>query len=297
MGGTESKAIFLWQRTPNHDILGRTKPGTGDEMTDDVLREEIIRQYLRNDRLKLKVFDSITSTNTVLKAMAEEGAEEGLCLIAGEQTAGRGRLGRSFFSPPDSGLYMSLLLRPNLQAAEATSVTACAAVAVAKAIESLAPVKAEIKWVNDVFVDGRKACGILTEASVDGESGQVNYLVVGIGINVSVPIGGFPEELGSIAGPAFGPESIPELRSRLAAEVLDRLTEYSSHLQKKECFEEYKRRSMVLGKRINILSPGKEPELATALDLAPDFALIVRIESGEIRRLNSGEVSIRPEAQ
>ena len=297
MGGTDSKAIFLWQRTPNHDILGRTKPGTGDEMTDDVLREEKIRQYLKNDRLKLKVFDSITSTNTVLKTMAEEGAEEGLCLIAGEQTAGRGRLGRSFFSPPDSGLYMSLLLRPNLQAAEATSVTACAAVAVAEAIESLAPVKAEIKWVNDVFVDGRKACGILTEASVDGESGQVNYLVVGIGINVSVPIGGFPEKLGSIAGPAFGPESIPELRSRLAAEVLDRLTEYSSHLQKKECFEEYRRRSMVLGKRINILSPGKVPELATALDLAPDFALIVRTESGEIRQLNSGEVSIRPEAQ
>ena len=265
-------------------------------MADDVLREERIRQYLKNDRLKLKVYSSITSTNTVLKAMAEKSAEAGLCLIAGEQTAGRGRLGRSFYSPPDSGLYMSLLLRPNLPAADATAVTACAAVAVAEAMESLAPLKAEIKWVNDVLVEGRKACGILTEASVNGESGQVNYLVVGIGINTRIPDGGFPGELGGIAGSAFGQQAIPELRTRLAAEVLNRLTGYTSHLQEKQWLEEYRRRSMVLGKRINILSPGKEPEPATALDLTPDFALIVRTENGELRHLNSGEVSIRPVA-
>ena len=265
-------------------------------MADDVLREERIRQYLKNDRLKLRVYDCITSTNTVLKTMAEEGAGEGLCLIAGEQTSGRGRLGRSFYSPPDSGLYMSLLLRPGLRAADATAVTACAAVAVAEAVESLAPVKAEIKWVNDVFVEGRKACGILTEASVDGESGQVRYLVVGIGINTRIPDGGFPGELHGIAGPAFGQQAIPELRTRLAAEVLNRLTEYTSHLQEKEWFVEYRSRSMVLGKRISILSPGKEPEPATALDLTPDCALIVRTEKGELRHLNSGEVSIRPEA-
>ena len=263
-------------------------------MTDDVLREETIRQYLKNDRLKLQVTDSITSTNTVLKAMAEEGAEEGLCLVAGEQTAGRGRLGRSFYSPPDSGLYLSLLLRPSLQAADAAAITACAAVAVAEAVECLAPVKAEIKWVNDVYVEGRKACGILTEASVDGKSGQVNYLLVGIGVNTRVPDGGFPGELRSIAGSVFGERDIPDLRCRLAAEILDRLTEYTSHLQEKEWFGEYRRRSMVLGKKILILSPGKEPEPATAVDLAPDFSLVIRTENGELHRLNSGEVSIRP---
>ena len=262
-------------------------------MTDDVLREEAIRRHLRNDRLKLQVYDSITSTNTVLKAMAENGAEEGFCLIVAEQTAGRGRLGRSFYSPPDSGLYMSLLLRPGLQAADATAVTAGAAVAVAEAVENLAPVKAEIKWVNDVYVEGRKVCGILTEASVDGRSGQVNYLVVGIGINTRIPDGGFPEDLRSIAGSAFGQQDIPELRSRLAAEVLNRLTEYTSRLQQKEWFEEYRRRSMVLGKKIFILEPGKEPESAEAIDLDRDFALLVRTENGELRRLNSGEVSIR----
>ena len=265
-------------------------------MTDDVIREETIRRYLRNDRLKLQIYGSITSTNTVLKAMAADGAEEGLCLIAAQQTSGRGRLGRSFYSPPDSGLYMSLLLRPGLQAAAATAVTACAAVAVAEAIEDLAPVQAEIKWVNDVYVEGRKVCGILTEASVDGESGQLRYLVVGIGINTRIPEGGFPGDLCGIAGSAFGERAIPELRSRLAAEVLNRLTEYNSNLQEKEWFEEYRRRSMVLGKKIFILAPGKEPDSAEAIDLDRDFALIVKTGNGEQRRLNSGEVSIRSDA-
>ena len=259
----------------------------------DVLSEEGIRKYLRNRDLNLQVYRSISSTNTVLKTMAEEGAKEGLCLIAGEQTAGKGRRGRSFYSPPNSGIYLSVLLRPALQAVDATSITACAAVAVAEAIESLAPVKAEIKWVNDIYVDARKVCGILTEASLDCESGQVNYLIVGIGINTRVPASDFPEELKNIAGSAFGDQPIPQLRCRLAAGVLDRLITYYTNLTDKAWFDEYRRRSMVLGKEINILAPGKEPVPAVALDLDPDFALIVRTENGELRRLNSGEVSIR----
>ena len=259
----------------------------------DVLSEEGIRKYLERKDLDLRVYRSITSTNTVLKTMAEEGAKEGLCLVAGEQTAGKGRRGRSFYSPANSGIYLSILLRPALQAVDATSITACAAVAVAEAIESLAAVNAEIKWVNDIYVDGRKVCGILTEASLDCESGQVNYLIVGIGINTRVPADDFPEELKNIAGSAFGDRPIPQLRCRLAAGVLDRLTGYYANLMDKVWFDEYRRRSMVLGKEINILAAGREPEPATALDLAPDFALIVRTGSGELRRLNSGEVSIR----
>lgn len=259
----------------------------------DVISEEGVRRFLKNKALTCRVYRSVSSTNTVLKEMAEEGAPEGLCLIAGEQTAGRGRLGRSFYSPPASGLYMSLLLRPSLRAADATGITACAAVAVAEALESLAPVQAEIKWVNDVLVNGRKVCGILTEASLDCESGFVHYMVVGIGINTRLPETDLPEELKGIAGSAFGDESIPELRCRLAAAVLDRLTGYYNHLLEKDWFEEYRRRSLVVGKPINILAAGRPPEPATALDIDRDFALIVRTETGELRRLNSGEVSIR----
>ena len=187
-------------REEGYEIDSVTNKGYRLSSASDVLREEDVRKYLTAEGLDVRVYRSISSTNTVLKTMAEEGAPEGRCLIAGEQTAGRGRRGRSFYSPPDSGIYLSGLLRPALQAVDATSITACAAVAVAETIESLAPVKAEIKWVNDIYVDRRKVCGILTEASLDCESGQVNYLIVGIGINTRVPASDFPEELRSIAG-------------------------------------------------------------------------------------------------
>ncbi len=281
-------------RQEGYTINSATNRGYCLSSASDVLSEERIRKYLKTNSITLQVFRSVSSTNTILKAMAEEGTGEGYCLIAGEQTAGRGRRGRSFYSPADRGVYMSLLLRPALPAADATGITACAAVAVAEAIESLAPVNAKIKWVNDIHVDERKVCGILTEASIDCESGQVNYLIVGIGINTRAPTEDYPEELRSIAGAAFGDKSIPELRCRLTAEVLNRLMEYYEHFREKGWFEEYRRRSLVLGRPINILTAGREPEPATAVDLDRDFALLVRMKNGELRRLNSGEVSIRP---
>ena len=262
-------------------------------MIQDMLSEARIRHYLHEDSVRLRLYHSISSTNTVLKSLAEEGEAEGLCLIAEEQTAGRGRLGRSFFSPPESGLYMSLLLRPALPAADAVNITACAAVAVAEAIECLAPVRAEIKWVNDILVDGRKVCGILTESSLNCESGRLDWLVVGIGINTRPPAEGFPEELKAVAGSAFGSEPIPELRCRLAAAVLDRLMASARNLKSEEIYEEYRRRSLVQGKEIRILSPNKDPEPAFALDIDKDYALIVRMPDGSSRRLTAGEVSTK----
>ncbi len=202
-------------------------------------------------------------------------------------------MGRSFYSPAGSGLYMSVLLRPMLKAADAVNITACAAVAVVEAIESLATVQAQIKWVNDVYVEGRKVCGILTEASLDSATAAVNYLVVGIGINIRPPEGGFPADLQKIAGSVFGEEEIPGLRCRLAAAVLDRLLGYYEHLQEKPWLEEYRKRSLVTGKEIRILMPGKEPENGTAIGIGDDFSLLVQMEDGTLRRLNSGEVSIR----
>lgn len=268
--------------------MNRTKSET------DLLSEERIRHYLHTEGLRLRLYPSISSTNTVLKEMAEAGEAEGLCLIAEQQTAGRGRLGRSFYSPPESGLYMSLLLRPRLPAADAMNITACAAVAVAEAIESLAPVHAGIKWVNDIWVDGRKVCGILTEASLNGEGGRPAWLIVGIGVNTRRPSGGFPDELKTIAGSAFGSEAIPELRCRLAAGILDRLMLFSRDLKSEEILDAYKKRSLAPGNKIWILSPGEEPEPAFALDIDRDYALLVRTADGKIRRLNAGEVSIRP---
>lgn len=259
----------------------------------DVLSVESVRRYLRHREITPEVYKTISSTNTVLKARAAEGAEEGLALIAGEQTAGRGRMGRSFYSPADSGLYMSLLLRPRIAAREATGLTACAAVAVAETIEALSGRAAQIKWVNDVLLDGRKVCGILSEASLDCESGELAYVIVGIGINAVRPAESFPEELRQIAGAVFERAEIPELRARLAAGVLDRLMDYAAAPNSEHCFEAYRSRSLVLGKPVKLLIPGREPECAEALALNRDYSLQVRLPDGSERAVSSGEVSVR----
>ena len=259
----------------------------------DVLSTESVRKYLRHRELQPEVYKTITSTNTVLKARAAEGAPAGQVLIAGAQTAGRGRMGRSFYSPPDSGLYMSLLLRPRFSAREATRITACAAVAVAETVEELSGRATQIKWVNDVLLDGRKICGILTEAAFDCESGQLAYVIVGIGINIAVPAGDFPAELRQIAGAAFDGKAIPELRAKLAAGVLDRLADYAVDPDNPACFEAYRARSLVLGKAVNLLVPGREPERAQVLDLNRDYSLRVRMPDGSERSVSSGEVSVR----
>ena len=259
----------------------------------DVLSEEGVRRYLRNRKLQARVFPVISSTNTVLKQMAAEDAPEGLALIAGEQTAGRGRLGRSFYSPAGTGLYMSLLLRPSLAPADATRLTACAAVAVCETLEGLAEVRPGIKWVNDIFLNHRKVCGILTEAGLDFESGRMSYVIIGIGINTRTPEGDFPEELRSVAGSAFGDKPVPDLRNRLAAGVLDRLADFAKDPFDPCIFRGYKARSLALGQPILILSPGQNPIEAEALDLEEDFSLRVRTVTREERLLHSGEISIR----
>ena len=259
----------------------------------EALSESGVRFHLRHTELRLQVYKSIGSTNTALKQLAERGAEEGTVLLAEEQTAGRGRMSRRFFSPPRSGLYMSLLLRPRLSAQLSTRITACAAVAVAEAIEELTGCRAEIKWVNDVLVDGKKVCGILTEGAIDCETGLLLYAIVGIGINVRTPEGDFPEELRSVAGALPMAKDGEDLRCRLAAAVLDRLMDLYEQLPDGDCYEAYKSRSCLLGREINILPLGSEPVPATAIDVERDFSLRVRLADGTEKSLSSGEVSVR----
>ncbi len=280
-----------------YEIESVTRKGYRLLSRSDVLSEGGIRRHLKHPELSLRVYSTIGSTNTELKALAARNAEAGLALVASQQTAGRGRLGRSFYSPPDTGIYLSLLLRPRLRAQEATAITAAAAVAVAETLEELSGEPMEIKWVNDVVHHGRKVAGILTEAAMDFESGFLSYVVVGIGINLSTPEGDFPEELRTIAGAAFGPEKLPQLRCRVAAGVLDRLWEYAAFLPETPFFEGYRARSLVLGKELNILSPGKEPVPCIGREIERDFALRVELPDGSTRLLNSGEVSVRVREQ
>ncbi len=257
----------------------------------DPITAASVAAYLPSDTpWRTTVFSSIDSTNTALKAMAARGEREGCVLIAEQQTAGRGRMNRSFFSPPAGGLYMSMLLRPALRAEDALLLTTAAAVAVAEAIEAVIGIRAEIKWVNDLFVRAQKVCGILCESALSSD-GRLDYAVVGIGINVRAPKGGFPPELAGIAGAlvADGEAAPPELRSRLAAEILTRYAVLSSALPDTAFLDEYRRRSLVIGRRVTLSTTG---ETVTVEGIDDVCRLLVRTEYGEQKAVSSGECSI-----
>ena len=263
----------------------------------DVLSPEGILALLKTDFPYRPVCRRlVTSTNTELKELAAQGAEEGTVLLAEEQTAGRGRLGRSFYSPFGSGLYMSILLKPEQLPTKAARLTTMAACAAALAIEELTGRDVGIKWVNDLYMDGKKVCGILTEASMSLESGRLERAVVGIGVNLREPEGGFPPELRSIVGAVWGADcGETNLRNTLAARILDHFADYYLNQETDNCFLAYKQRSFLLGKEINILHPDGSHSPATALSVDRNYRLVVRLADGREALLNSGEVSVRPQ--
>jgi BirA family biotin operon repressor/biotin-[acetyl-CoA-carboxylase] ligase len=242
---------------------------------------------------RVELRKTVTSTNTVLRELAAKGAPEGLVIVAEEQTAGKGRQGRSFHSPADCGVYLSVLLRPCFNASDATLITSAAAVAAAQAIEEVFGVYAGIKWVNDLFVDGKKVCGILTEATFGMESGIAESIVLGIGVNVTRPGNGFPGTLEDIAvALTENTGDIDNQRCRLIAATLDNFWTYYLNLAVREFLEEYRKRSIILGSDIFVVS-GDEKTPATALGIDSECRLIVRYEDGNTAVLSSGEVSIR----
>lgn len=261
-------------------------------MSPDILTADRIRHYLPAGLLPaLEVYPSVPSTNTLLKEMAAAGAPHGTVVVAAAQTAGRGRRGRSFFSPDGTGLYISVLLRPDLPLAQAVRITTAAAVAAADAVEDITGRVPGIKWVNDLYLDGRKVAGILTEAAADGD--RLQYAVLGIGVNVAPPPGGFPPEIAGIAG-AILPAPIPDGRARLAAAFLTRFFRLAETLGAAAYMDEYRRRCFVLGKPITVLR-GDEQYPAEAVGVDEDGGLIVRRPDGTREVLSSGEVSVRAE--
>lgn len=256
----------------------------------DELSAFAVEKYLREGAFFVEVKKSTFSTNDDVKKLAAQGAPAWSAVIAEEQAGGRGRFGRAFYSPAGNGLYMSVLLRPHIAAGETLFITTCAAVAVAEAVEKLCGKYAEIKWVNDVFIGGKKVSGILTEASFNVESGGLDYAVVGIGINVR---GAFPPALADIATSAFGEgECPPQARARLAAEVLTRLRHYCEHIGERLFYPEYLRRSLVIGRRVRVLCGDTERE-AEALGLDENCFLKVRYDDGTCATLAAGEVSLK----
>lgn len=264
----------------------------------DILSAQGVRKYLEPvcGPIKLEILTSTESTNDYLRGKALEGYKEGLTVIAGEQTGGRGRTGRSFYSPADTGIYMSLLLNPeNCSPAKAVKFTTMAAVAACQAIEKVSQKKTQIKWVNDIYIEGKKVSGILTEGAVSLEKGTLEYVILGMGLNVYPPRDGFPRELEGTAGTVFR-EKKSDGKNRLAGEFLNGFMHFYTDWENAGYAREYRNRSLVLGKGIQVLNSAGARK-ARALDIDENCRLLVEYEDGSREWLRAGEISILSEQQ
>ena len=245
-------------------------------------------------RHQIHWFETIGSTNTEAKRMAAAGAPHGTVLIADHQTAGRGRLGRSFQSPTGAGIYMSVILRPDCPPTELMHLTCATAVAMCDAVENSLGFRPGIKWINDLVVGSKKLAGILTELSIDPKTGLVDYGVVGIGINCTEKEMDFPEEIRPIACSAAMVTGKSIDRSPLAAAMIIELEKTNSTLLsgKEAIMDQYRRDCVTLGKSVQVLQ-GDSKRCGTALDIDPEGALIVAYPDGSVETVNSGEVSVR----
>ena len=244
-------------------------------------------------RETIEWFDSIPSTNTLAKELAAAGAPHGSILIAGEQTAGRGRLGRSFCSHAGQGIYMSVILRPDCPPAELMHLTCAAGVAVCDAVEDVLSFRPGIKWINDLVVHGKKLGGILTELSISPNSAAVDYAVVGIGVNCSQSPEDFPGELQSIACSAAMVTATPVDRAALTAAIVVRMEQMAGMLHNRDAImSRYCQDCVTPGNQITLLRGGTARN-GTALQVLPDGSLEVRYEDGTVEAVSSGEVSVR----
>ena len=239
-------------------------------------------------------FDTLSSTNATAREQAMQGASDMTVILAEHQSGGRGRMQRTFHSPEGTGIYMSVIVRRPMAARDATHITPLAAVATAQAIESMIHRPVGIKWVNDIYLDGKKVCGILCEGAVEPGTQQLQYAVIGIGVNVATPKDGFPEEIRHVAGSVFdGDVEVEHLRDRLIGEILERLSFLLDGKDPALCLSEYRRRSIVVGHDVTVHQFDSPPRPAQALEIDDEYRLIVKYENGEIAALDSGEVSVR----
>ena len=257
----------------------------------DRLSEAEIRRWLNTKELgcELEIHERLDSTNNRAKTLAAAGAKHGMTVIADSQTGGRGRMGRSFFSPEHSGIYMTVILKPAISPDKAGLLTSLAAVAAARAVEKVSGADVKIKWVNDLYAGGKKICGILSEAGLGMETGRLDWAVVGIGINTAKMV--FPEELRETASSVGNETGTAPDRNRLIAEILNEMEELYGDLETGAFLTESRKRSNVIGREITVITAGKQFP-ARAVDIDEEGRLIV--ETGEGRTvLNSGEVSLK----
>lgn len=256
----------------------------GDGFSVDILSAEAIKSYLPADFFGDIVVKEITESTNVDAARIAKDAKHGTVVIANAQTAGRGRLGKSFFAPK-GGIYMSVILKLGLAFSDAVLVTTAASVAVCKAIEAVSDIRPQIKWVNDILLDGKKICGISCEAVSSGE--MIDSVILGIGVNFSAQ--NFPEELRDTAGVLFEKPTVS--RNQLIAEILKNILSETKDLSSKKFIDDYRRRSAVLGKPIRYLENNVWSD-AEAIGIDENGGLQI-VENEKRKTLVSGEITLR----
>ena len=282
-------------RKEGYQIVSVTNKGYRLENTVDQLTfGEITSFFTKQRKGQLICYESTDSTNDRLKELAQNGASAGTVVIANEQTAGKGRMGRVFQSDKNTGIYMSILMKPQGELEHISEITAWVAVCVSRAIEKVVGITPGIKWVNDVVLNGKKVCGILTELSVEGESGRIQHLIVGIGLNVHNKTEDFSEEIRQKATSIDEQSEIYVNRAQLAAAVIEELDlMFEKWPEGKEDYLSYYREHCVTTKKQVRLLSGKEERVGYAEEVTENFHLQVCYEDGKREAVSSGEVSVR----
>lgn len=291
------KAVDVLRRE-GYEIEARTGLGYRLAAAPDVLTEAEIRSFLGETAVvgrELRCFAELDSTNNYLKT--QTAAPDGTAAVADSQTAGRGRMDRSFQSPKGRGIYLSVLLRPPLPPERLLPVTALAGVAVCAAVERVCGVRPGLKWPNDPVLNGKKLCGILTEMSLEAETGRVQSLVLGIGVNVGQGPEDFSPEVRKMATSLLQALGQPVSRPRLTAALLEELDRAYAALLAGDLsayLAAYRRDCVNLGKTVQLIPfGGGERETAQAVDVDGEFSLVIRGSGGRERTVRSGEVSVR----
>ncbi len=281
-------------REEGWSIVGQPRAGYALVASPDRLLPEVIRAGLDTKTIgsRIKYVTTTSSTNDLARAMARDGAPEGTIVVAEEQTGGKGRAGRKWQSPPGTGLLFSLILRPDLLPPETPMLTLVSAVAVARAISASTGVTPRIKWPNDLLIGDRKVCGILTEMA--GEMDRVDFVVVGIGINVNLGLSGTPQGLEGVS--SLDIEAGRRLdRPSILRTVLQEIEYwYSTYMRDgaEPVLSEWRARSMTIGNRVTVSSPRMTFD-GQAVDVDCDGALIVEVDGGARRRVLCGDISVR----
>ncbi|MGP1587415.1 MAG: biotin--[acetyl-CoA-carboxylase] ligase [Treponemataceae bacterium] len=290
-------------RLQGFNIEGTTNDGYVLQENYDIFNAEILRNFLTASypdfsKIHIECFDTIDSTNSYAKRILGSGKVIKNSLIAAEsQTAGRGRMGRVFYSPSKTGIYLSIIYNPKEKIVEPAKITAFSAVALCRVINRLYKVNPKIKWVNDIYLNGKKVAGILTEGFSNFETGFIENVIIGIGVNIFDNPNFFPKEISKIAGSIFEKEKLSDIsvsRCQFIAEIAGEVLSIFSE-KPESVMQEYKDFSFLTGKKVNVHPIIDDPDSsyeAKVIGIDDNACLIVQLKDGSKKLLNSGEVTL-----